>query len=816
MFKNYLTSSFRNLLRNKFNTFINIVGLSLSLACCISIYAFVKHEYSFDAFHKNAERIYRVVEHHQSIDGMIYSGYLPFPVADALRQEFDDIEMVTQVFNDLNVVVKVPIQDGMEQKYEEGELAYVDEYFLQTFDYPLLAGNRRKLFTRPEEVVLTQKLADKYYGLKEGDDYNQLIGKTIVVDNDSYQISGVLEDIARNTNITFKLLLSYKAFETKFPAWSSNWYNTNSGSYAFVTLKEGQKASSLKSRFTAFVDKYFNEETASRRSYHLQPLTDVHTNELYGGTVYATPAILIIAFVSMGIIILSTACINFINLATAQSIKRAKEIGIRKALGGLKSQLITQYMTETLCITIVSAIIGLGLAHEFTHVFNHYLSSIIDFGLSIDFSVFYFLVPLILAVSLLAGFYPAYSLSSYQPVQALKQNISTKNTGFYGKFSLRKSLVVVQFFISQLLIIGTLVVAMQMKFINETDLGFQKENIYITYIPESNSKKAETFRHMIEQQTLVEQVSLTTGPPLSTGRSWTDIYNPAQGNEDNKHGIEVKHIDENYLETFEIKLLAGRNLNENDRVEITDSTASYSILLNLKAVKMLGFNSAEEAINQKVFSSELPSTIVGVVDNFVNESLQQDIHPCQLLYTNHRFNIAAIKLNQSQEMAKLGFIQEAWEEQYPDHFFTIQNMQEYFEEGALYVIEDVMYQAFKIFSFLSIMIGCLGLYGLVSYLALQREKEIGIRKTLGGSVRHIVYLFSKEFSSLVIIAFIVAAPLSYFAMQSWLHTFHNRIELSPWIFLLALLVSLTIASLTVGYKSVKAALQNPSQSLKSE
>ena len=813
MLKNYLLTTLRNFRRNKMNTFINAAGLALSIACCITIYAFVKHEYSFDSFHSKANRIYRVVGQHQGNEGINYQGSVTYPLSSALRNDFPDVPLVTQVVTNMEAILKTseeasPILVNFERGFG---MAYTDKYFLRMFDHPLLAGDRKALLTTPDEVVLTQEIADRLYGKDYRGRYDELLGKMLIVNQESYRISGVLRDVPSTSNVRFNLLLSTRAYERGKP-WLEEWGNVNSNWFAFLLLPESASPAQLESQMVSFKDKYLDEAEAAKQSYYLQPLPEVHTDEQYDGTLYATPAILIGAFVTMGIIVLLTACINFINLATAQSVRRAKEIGIRKTLGGVRSQLMLQFLGETLAITLLAAVAALLLADRFVDAYNQYLSPVIDFGLAIDGSVVYFLVALCLVITLLAGYYPARVLSGFRPVDALKQSMSQSKSGFAGTFSLRKVLVVTQFVISQLLIIGTIVVAMQMRYMRTQDLGFRQDDMAVVYVPENDQQKLEAFRNQIVNQAAVAQVSFSSGPPISSSNSWTGAYNPLRG-ETEKYGIERKSVDPQYMETFDLELLAGRNLWEEDKV--IDSLPGYNTLINERAVKIFSYGSPEEAVGQTMMHGDKEATIVGVVRDFNNASLQEEIHPCFLFYSDW-IGIAAIQLTEQQSIHQLSFVQDAWEQTYPDYFYQAMTMNEYFENGALYVLEDIMYQAFKIFAFLSIMIGCLGLYGLVSYLSLQRQKEIGVRKVLGASAPQIVYLFSKEFTLLVLLAFIIAAPLGYFAMQAWLETFVYRIELSIVYFVLALLASVGIAWITVGYKSVRAALANPVDALRNE
>ncbi len=390
---------------------------------------------------------------------MSHAGYVNFALAKALRNDFPNLETVTQVYINNQAIINISEHAGSRKIFEEKEMTYADEFFLKTFDYKVLAAQRDNLLSMPDEVVLTRQLAEKFYGKEYGTKYDQLIGKTITINRNSYRISAILQDVPRNSNITFKMLLPFKDFAKNNPNLVDNWKNTYSESYAFVTLSKDYSAQQFDAALISFKDKYLDKETAKRQTYHPQALTEVHSDELYGGTNYATPSILIIAFVCMGIIVLLTACINFINLATAQSLKRAKEVGIRKTLGGRKWQLMLQFMGETFLLVVISSVMAVFLAQCFLEMFNNYLSFIVDLGLHIDNTIVYFLSGLILLISFLAGYYPARVLAGYHPIQALKYSITAKNVGFGNTFSLRKVLVVTQFAVSQLLIIGTIVVA---------------------------------------------------------------------------------------------------------------------------------------------------------------------------------------------------------------------------------------------------------------------------------------------------------------------------------------------------------------------
>jgi ABC-type antimicrobial peptide transport system permease subunit len=818
MLRSYFAIAFRNLFRNKVNTVINVTGLAASIACCLFIYVLVHHENSFDSFHSKAHRIYRVVTDNKGTKGDWHAGYVTFALAKALRNDFPQLETVTQVYTNNSAVVQIPTPGKGRKLFEENEMTYADAGFLKTFDYELLAGSPTGLLTHPDEVVLTRQLSIRYFGKEYASRYNELIGKTILVNGATYRVSGILNDVPRNTNVAFRMLLPFQVFEKQNQNVMDSWENTYSESYVFVTLPENVSAQGIDKALIPFKHKYLKSETASRQTFRLQPLTQVHTDETYGGTFYATPRILIIAFLTMGIIVLLTACINFINLATAQSVKRAKEIGIRKTLGGRQWQLVLQFMSETFLLILLASGVAILLARQFIDVFNQYLYAAIglDLGLHLDNTVIYFMVGLGLLITLFAGYYPAKVMAGFAPIQALKQTITSRNTGFAGGFSLRKILVVTQFTVSQMLIIGTIVVATQMRLFRTQDLGYTKEGILTIPVPENDAQKLAVFRNQVIGLAGVENVSFSSGPPTSASNSF-GAFRPLASPESDNLDIERKFADPHYLPTYNIPLLAGRNLRDDDRIQLKDSANRYNILLNQKAVRALGYQEPAQALGQTILvNNQDQATIVGVVDDFFNVTLQREIQPCLLFYGTNWVAMASVRLKTNTNASTLLAIQKSWESRFPDQIYKAMGLEDYFRSRAFYVMEDIMYQAFKIFAGLSILIGCLGLYGLVSFLALQRQKEIGIRKVLGASVSGIVYLFSKEFVWLVLLAFLLAAPLGFIAMKSWLETFAHRIDLHAGYFALAFVLSMLIAGITVSFQAIKAAMANPVKSLRTE
>lgn len=490
-------------------------------------------------------------------------------------------------------------------------------------------------------------------------------------------------------------------------------------------------------------------------------------------------------------------------------------MGIRKTLGGRNWQLILRSMGETLLLVVIASVIAGFLSNIFLHSINQYLAFIVEFDLHFDYSLIFFLIALALIITFLAGFYPAKILAGYKPIEALKNMIKAKNSGFGNRFSLRKGLVVTQFFITQLLLICTIVVASQIKYFYSKDLGYRKAGIFTVEMPSNDQNKINIFRNHVMALYGVKDITFSSGPPTSAANGFSDIRLPSSPAKDNIN-TERKFVDEHYLQTFNIKLIAGRDLQHSDKVKLNDSSNTYNVVVNDKAVKTLGFQNPNEALGKKILVNDKDNaTIVGVTADFNNASLQQDITPVLMFNCADWVGMASIEMN-TANIGNIKAIQKSWQTLYPENIFNAMTLNEYIKHKAFYLIEDIMYKGFKVFAVLSIIIGCMGLYGLIAFLALQRKKEIGIRKVLGASVKGIILLFSKEFAWLIAIAFVIAAPLAYFAMNAWLQTFANRIQIEISYFIIAFLLSISIAAITVGYQSARAAMANPVESLRSE
>lgn len=818
MFRNYLIITFRNLIRNKSYTTINVLGLALGITCSLLIFLVITYELNFDGFHSHKDHIYRITNDYKYPDFTMHAGNTAYPVAEVLRNDFPILGpsgegMVTQV--DYRKQGKMAINHSQEKRnyYNEENILFADHNFFKVFDYGKeqdknaiwLEGNPDVALAEPNTIVLTESIAKKYFG--EWKSKGALLGKEISMD-DKYnlKVTGVVKDLPSNTHLPYSILVSMATLKASPDSKSNfeNWGYVGKAS-TYVLLPDRPVIRQIKSQFPAFADKYANKVWGkSTVSFDLQPLTEIHFDERFADSsiIPVRKKETIWAIGLIGFLIMVTACINFINLSTAQAIKRAKEVGIRKVLGAVKGQLVSQFLGETFMITLVAVAVATGLAYLLLPYLDQLLESKIAWNV---ISVSFFLAVLIVLVSLLAGIYPALVLSGFRPVLALKAGLVPTSR---GGISLRRTLVVFQFSICQALIIGTVVVASQMQYFRNKDLGYQKDAILVVNIPGKTDKsKLDAIRNELLKSPGIREVSYANAAPTATEHPTTPFRSIDLQVEDG-HITEHLAIDEHFLDTYEMKLLAGEDL-----ANKSEANKAQGFIVNEAMVRQLGLQEPRDAIGKRIsVGKEAP--IIGVVKDFHSRSLHSQINPIILHYHPEDFSVASIKI-QAQDMGHtLKVIQDQWTTYFPNELFTYSFMDEKIAE--LYRAEDKIFQIFQVFSAIAIFIGCLGLYGLVSYMAVQRTKEVGIRKVLGASVVSIVMLFSKEFIQLITLAFLIASPLAWYLMNNWLQDFTYHITIGIGVFSIAIAFSITIALLTVGYKSVKAALANPVKSLRSE
>ncbi|MEP6726814.1 MAG: ABC transporter permease [Bacteroidota bacterium] len=795
MIKNYFKIAWRNLNRNRSYAFINVVGLSLGVACAILIFTLVTYHLSFDAFHTNKARVYRLVtEWHDETVG--HSAAVPQPLGKSFRNDYTFSEKTARVVDYRNTLISLQGADNKKFKEESG-VVFAEPAFFEILDFPLLKGNKKTVLVQPNEAIITEKIAHKYFGKEEA------TGKTIRLNNHiNFIITGILKDLPPNTDRQQEIYLSYSNLRDH-NAWiasDSSWGGVYSGSQAFTLLKPGITVAQVNKALPQIVNKYYTGRDTKVWQFKLQPLADIHFNPDFDG--YADKKYLWALFF-IGLFLIVTACVNFINLATAQALNRSKEIGIRKVLGSLPAQLFWQFIAETTLITLVAVVLGYLIAELAMPWLNDLFTSNMHLHLFSSVQLPVFLLLLLVTVVFLSGSYPGLVLARFQPILALKSKLSQKSI---GGFSLRRILVVTQFAISQMLIIGTIVIASQMHFSKSSDLGFSKDAIIMLPIPQKDKIKMNTLKTRIAGVGGVEKISLCWQAPAASSNNNTNIRYDTR-TEDEHWGINLKTADDQYLSTFGIKLVAGRNIFPSDTLR--------EFLVNETFVKKLNLKSPDEVIGKQIKINGISSApIAGVVKDFYNYSFHNEISPICIMAGYEDYANCAIKVNANNIKSSLVAFEKIWNETYPDYLYNYQFLDDRIKD--FYNMDTIMLKLIESFAFIAILIGCLGLYGLVSFMAVRKTKEIGVRKVLGADTKNILWLFGKEFSRLLIIAFVIAAPLAWWAMHLYLKDFTYRITIGPGIFLLAILVTFVIAAITVGYRSIKAAFINPVISLRTE
>ncbi|MDJ1473183.1 ABC transporter permease [Xanthocytophaga flava] len=797
MLRNYFKIALRNLQRHRTYATINVLGLALGITCSILIFAMIKYHLSFDTFHTKADRIYRMVTEFHG-EEMGYTQGVPAPAGKAFREDFTFAEKVARVTAFHDALISIPSSKTNKKFEEEAGVAFTEPQYFDILDFPFLEGDKKTALTQPNSAVITQKLADKYFPGENA------IGKVIRFDNKlDFKITGILQDLPPNTDRRHEIFLSYSNLkdQSKFLAADDSWGGVYSDLQCFVLLKPGVTEATVEKALPGMSKKYYKGKDATGFQFRLQPIADIHFNPNMDGYVEKKN---LWALAWIGVFLIITACVNFVNLATAQALNRSKEVGVRKVLGSQPAQLFWQFISETALISFVAILIAYLLANLALPYINGLFESQLSINLFQDIYLSVFLFILLGVVIFLSGSYPGLVLAGFQPILALKGKISQKHV---GGFSLRRILVVSQFAISQALIIGTIVIANQMRYSKESDLGFTKESVVMLPVPVSDKVKMNTLRTRLSEVSGVNNVSFCFQAPAATSNNNTDIRydNRPEGE---KFGINRKDADDQYVTTFGLKLVAGRN--------IFPSDTAREFLVNEIFVKKLSLKSPQDVIGKpiSVNGDHQKGIIVGVVNDFYNYSFRTDISPICIMSVSDMYNNCAVKIHPANIKSTLAAMEKVWNETYPEYVYSHSFLDEKIAE--FYALDDIMLQLIQAFAGIAIFIGCLGLYGLVSFMAAQKTKEIGIRKVLGATTGHVLWLFGKEFVRLIAIAFVIAAPLAWWTMNSWLQDFKYKVSIGPDIFGIAIGFTVLIATLTVSYRSVKVALMNPTRSLRSE
>jgi putative ABC transport system permease protein len=797
MFSNYFKIGWRNLLRHKSYAAINIAGLSLGIACAILIFTLIGYHLSFDDFHHNKDRIYRLTtEFHD--DKVTHQAAVPQPLGRAFRTDLSFGEKTARVVSYRSTLISLPGEKQVKKFIETQGIAFAEPGYFDIFNFPLVQGDPHTVLLNPNSAIITEAIAKKYFGA------GPAVGQLIRLDNKTdFTIRGILKDLPANTDRKQEIYLSYYNLKDRNPwlATDSSWPGIYSGSMAFTLLKPGISMAQVNKALPLLSNKYYKGRDAKTFQFRLQPLSDIHFNAEYDG--YMDKKYLW-ALGFIGLFLIVTACVNFVNLATAQALNRSKEVGIRKVLGSLRGQLFWQFIAETTLITVFALLLAYGLTLLALPSLNQLLKSKMELHLFDSWQLPTFILALTGIVIFLAGSYPGLVLARFQPVLALKSKLSQAHI---GGFSLRRVLVVAQFTISQMLIIGTIVIASQVHYSKSSDLGFDKEAILTVPIPSGDKMKMNTLRNRLAALPGVEKITLCYQAPAASHNMNTGVR---YGNrtEDEHWSINTKAADDQYLATFGLKLAAGRNFYPSD--------TTREFLVNETFVKQLNIRSPQDVIGQRlsIDGGGATAPIVGVVKDFYNYSFHSEISPICIMSDAGSYQHCAARINLHDTKPALAAFEKIWNEVYPEYLYSYAFLDDSIAE--FYEMDNIMLTLTEVFAAIAIFIGSLGLYGLVAFMAVRRTREIGVRKVLGASLHNILWLFGKEFSRLLLLAFVIAAPLAWWAMHLYLQDYKYRIPIGAGIFGLAILITFLIAILTVGYRSLRSALTNPVKSLRSE
>lgn len=805
MLSNYFKTAWRSILKNRTYTFINVLGLSVALAACLTIFLVVQYETSYDKFWANNETIYQIVTKDIDADGEGFTSGIQFPAIKYLRQDYPQIVFGEILNNDgSQVTVTDVLGINNDKKFqEESGIFYAEPELFKIFEVQWLSGNEDVLY-KPESVVLSKSMAEKYFG-----SWQQAQNAYLKLDNSNHimQVLGIFEDLPKNSDFPFKLAASYKGWlSVNGQEWGADgWGGTTSSHNIYIKAAVGFNTIAFNHYLQGFQKKHNTEQNDNKRTHFLQPLSNIHfDNRFSNNGDHITTKTTLYTLVFIGLLILLMACINFVNLSAALAVKRSKEVGVRKVMGSTRNQLRLQVYTETLLVVFASILIALFITWLILPYIKYLVAEQNPIALLNRGSVL-FLLAVMVVVTILSGGYPAFILSRFKPVEAIKNKI---NAAKVGSISLRRALVVLQFAFSQILIICTIIAISQMNFINNADLGYNKEAILMVHASTDSIVLArqQAFKNTLLSNKDVQQVSFSYDAP-SSENSWQSNFAFDNFEKDKDFDLTLKFADAAYISTYNLQLLAGRFYT------YSDSLSGY--VVNETFVKKCGLKNPTEAIGKLLrIGGGNPKEVIGVVKDFKLQSMREEVPPIALFPNKKYSATAGIKLKSANLTATMKNMETIWNQFFPEYVFQGEFLHESIQK--FYVQEQRLSLFYKICALLAILISCLGLYGLVSFMVVQKTKEVGIRKVLGASVSGIMYLFAKEFTILIVIAFALAIPSALYMMQDWLKNFIYRIDIGIGVFIIAVLVSVVIAWMTVGYKAYKAATVNPVKSLKSE
>ena len=799
MLINYIKIALRNLKRHKGYTFINIAGLAIGMACCILIILYIYSELNYDRYHENADRIYRLGTNFDVGKAHAKTAVSNHPICPTLSRDYPEVLNAARI----RPYMQRTLVEYKEKQFFEEKIFYADNSVFDVFSFPMIRGDHKSALVTAYSLVITEDVAKKYFADEDP------IGKILRLNNDSdFTVTGIIKNVPPNSHFTFDMLCSFETLYQHNPEQRERWMG-DFNNYTYLLLQENYDFRELEQKFPPLIDKHIGrilKPLGGKVEFFLQPLTSIHLHSNLVGEISGNSDIAYIyIFAAIALFILLIACINFMNLSTARSAKRAKEVGIRKVLGSYRGQLIRQFLSESITYSFLAFFIALTLVQLALPLFRSLSGTTLNF----QFAEISWLIPCLIGfvflVGLVAGSYPAFFLSAFRPVRVLKghSKAGTANSRF------RSVLVVLQFAISIVLIAGTSVIMNQLHYMKERRLGFNKEHVVVLPIMEGSIMQSiETIKKELKSHNGVVSVAASSNVP-GHGTSRQNAFLPEGFELNESQMMGAISIDHNFIPTFDMEVVAGRNFSPGF---VTDS--SKSVLINDTAAQEFGWDDPVGKTITELTGNGITKTVIGVVRDFHVESLHKKIEPLYIENEPSGFDYISIRIRPRNISGTMDFLRKKWKEFDSTGTFDYVFLDESFD--SQYRAEERLSTIFSYFTLFAIFIACLGLFGLASFTAEQRTKEIGIRKVLGASVYGIVILLSKEFAKWVLIANIIAWPVAYYAMNKWLQDFAYRINMGVWIFILAGVLTLIIALLTVSYQAVKAALSNPVEALRYE
>ena len=802
MFKNYYKVAWRHILKEKFYSFINVTGLGVGLTCCILITFFVMNELSYDNYHEKLDRTYRILQAYKSGAEMAttpaaeeYQVWGNAPVGPAFKEEFPEVDQFCRFTPGHSKLIKAG-----DELYDEKNIVFGDSTVFDVFSWELISGNPKSALAAPNSIVLTESLAKKYFG------EDNAMGQIVTYNkNRDCLVTGIMKDVPSNSHFTFDGIISMATFYDQRPPMIDWWGYVDF--YTYFTLKDNTRIEDIKPKLDDLAAKYTADWEDSKFYIDVEPLKGAYLNSTAARHPGKTGSISnITIFAVIGVFMLLIACINFINLSTARSLERAKEIGIRKVVGARKSSLINQYLSEFFLLALFAGLLSLALVIFLAPYLKDFAGLSIEPSdiLNIEF-LGIFLVG-IFVVGLLAGSYPAFLLSKFQPAKVLKGSFKSGKSGV----ALRKALVSFQFVLTISLIIGTATIHNQLDYLQNQELGFEKDQVLVMEFGFDGQiqRGIEALKDEFEKSPNVSSVCASRAVPGNFfPNAGTTIENPE--GELESHSPAIYEIDPDFLTFYDIKVLAGRNFSYNNY-----SDSVEALIINNAAAKLWGYNNPEDVIGKKFDQWGKTGEVIGVVDDFNYKSLHTEVEPLTLRYEPFSMAKFSARVSTSEIYSTIQNLEEKWKELIPHRPFTYYFLDNNFD--LQYKSDEKFSELFSSFSVLAILIAFLGLFGLTTYTTSQRIKEIGIRKVLGASLRSILLLLSKDLSKLLLLSFLIAVPISWYAMKEWLESFAYQAPISLWVYLITALIVSALAFGTMGWQSVKAALQNPVNSLKNE